>query len=182
MLEKRGLSALQSVDAYRRLFGFPVIDYYKRVGFDFDKEPFETLAAEFIALYHADSNAGLFPQAPEILDRFQRGGIRQIILSASEINNLTTQIKPFGIGGYFDEVLGISNVFATGKIEIGKSYMERAQPRKAVLIGDTLHDKEVADKLGVDCVLIAKGHQGKESLVSCGANVLDCLSELKILL
>ena len=183
MLAKRGLPMLRSVDEYRRVFGFPVIDYYRRVGFDFDKEPFEILAAEFIELYHAENTVPLFPNAKEILAGFRRRGIRQIILSASEIGNLTAQIEPFGIADYFDEILGISNVFAASKAELGKSYTERARPARAVLIGDTLHDQEVADALGVDCIIVANGHQSKESLVECGAVTVDCLSDItKILL
>ena len=93
MLEKRGLPTLDSVEMYHRVFGFPVKDYYKRIGFDFEKEPFEMLAEEFIELYHNNVNSvSLFPGAREILADFQLNNIRQIILSASELGNLILEV------------------------------------------------------------------------------------------
>ena len=178
MLKKRGLSALDA-KTYRRIFGFPIIDYYRRAGFDFDKEPFEKLAVEYIELYHSEeSNALLFQGAEEMLAAFQRQGIRQVILSASETGNLLSQMKPFGIRSYFDEILGVSDILGGGKIEAGREYILRARPERAVLIGDTVHDKEVADALGADCILIAAGHQSKETLTASGAPVVDCLADI----
>ena len=37
LLERRSLRIIESEEAYRELFDFPVIDYYKRLGFDFEK-------------------------------------------------------------------------------------------------------------------------------------------------
>ena len=47
MLANRDLKPLGSVSEYRNVFCFPIIEYYKNVGFDFEKEPFETLAEEY---------------------------------------------------------------------------------------------------------------------------------------
>jgi phosphoglycolate phosphatase len=133
MLKKRGLPTLNSVEAYHRVFGFPVIDYYRRVGFDFEKEPFEKLAIEYIELYHdIKSDALLFPEAKEVLADFQNKGIHQIILSASEMKNLLSQMEPFEVDSFFDEVLGIPDIFATSKIDLGKAYIKRTQPERAV--------------------------------------------------
>ena len=33
------------------VFTFPVRDYYKKLGFDFDKEPFEIAGDEFVSYY-----------------------------------------------------------------------------------------------------------------------------------
>ena len=179
MLKKRDLPTLDSVEDYHKVFGFPVRDYYLRVGFDFDQEPFKDLAVEYIELYHGKTaDALLFPDAEKILAGFQKDGIHQIILSASESRNLMLQMKPFGIEKYFDEILGISNIYAASKIDIGNDYIKRANPDKTVLIGDTVHDKEVADALGVDCILIANGHQSKEVLRSRGGIVLHHLVEI----
>ena len=183
MLKKRGLPVLDSVEAYHRVFGFPVIDYYRRVGFDFEKESFEKLAAEYIELYHdTKSEASLFAEAKETLAEFQNKGIHQIVLSASELKNLLSQMKPFDIYVFFDEVLGIPDIFATSKLDLGKAYIKRTQPERAVLIGDTKHDKEVADALGVECILVANGHQSKNALLSVNAIVLDSLADVKIIL
>ena len=182
MLEKRGLPIIDSITTYHHFFGFPVKDYYRRVGFDFEKEPFENLAVEYLELYHgSESNVPLFPKTEDVLSGIQQKGIHQVVLSASEMNNLLAQMKPFSnIEIYFEEILGISNILAESKIDIGKSYIERTKPPKAVLIGDTLHDKEVADALEIDCILIANGHQSKTSLLSSGAVVVDCILDIRI--
>ena len=178
MLGKRNLQTLNSIEAYYKVFGFPVIDYYRRVGFDFDKEPFEVLAEEYIELYHErECRMSLFKDAKDVLANLNEKGISQIILSASEQEMLNSQVKQFDIDSYFDEVLGISNIYAASKIDIGKAYIERIKPQKAILIGDTIHDKEVADALGVDCMLIANGHQNKGALISTGAVVKNSLWE-----
>jgi len=183
MLKKRGLPTLDSLEAYHNVFGFPVREYYSRVGYDFDREPYEALAVEYMSLYHGDDGgAGLFPNAGELLATLQKEGFRQVILSASETENLFSQIRICGVAPFFEEILGVSDIYARGKIEIGQAYMERAQPESAVLIGDTTHDKEVADALGADCILVANGHQSKKTLLPCGAAVVDHLAELKNLL
>ena len=50
MLKVRNLPEL-SLSTYRNVFTFPVIEYYKEVGFDFSKEDWEPVAMEFINLY-----------------------------------------------------------------------------------------------------------------------------------
>jgi len=45
--------------------------------------------------------------------------------------------------------------------------------KKALLIGDTLHDYEVAQALKVDCLLIAKGHQSEAILRTSAVPVLE---------
>ena len=47
-----------------------------------------------------------------------------------------------------------------------------------LLIGDSLHDLEVANELGIDCVLVANGHQSKERLLEKTSHILDKLSDL----
>ena len=51
MLERRGMPIL-SVDGYKSVFTFPVKDYYQKIGFDFQTEPFEVPASEFIVGYN----------------------------------------------------------------------------------------------------------------------------------
>lgn len=57
------------------------------------------------------------------------------------------KIGEFNISQYFDEMLGISDIYAKSKIHIGQEYMKKGNIKKAVLIGDTFHDYEVAHKL-----------------------------------
>ena len=64
LLEKRGLPDIESVDFYLDNFGFPIIDFYKKVGFDFTTEKYEDVAAEYATEYEKRlSTATLFSDA-----------------------------------------------------------------------------------------------------------------------
>ena len=52
LLKERNLPTL-TVEKYKDIFGFPVIDYYVKAGFDFEKEPFEIPAKQYVKLYAA---------------------------------------------------------------------------------------------------------------------------------
>jgi phosphoglycolate phosphatase len=47
-----------------------------------------------------------------------------------------------------------------------------------VLVGDTVHDFEVATAMGVGCVLVAAGHHARERLSACACPVVESLEEL----
>lgn len=176
LLKKRHLCPLEDIDAYRDIFGFPVIDYYRRAGFDFSAEPFEVAATEYIELYHSDnSRFRLFGGVPEILASIKEMGLRQAILSASEKNNLLSQVGLFGIEQYFDDIIGICDIYAGSKTDAGQKYIAQSgtDRSKTVMFGDTVHDHETAKALGVDCILIANGHQNRQKLLGCGVRVLD---------
>ena len=178
LLRDRNLPVMDSREAYHRVFGFPIKDYYRKLGFDFGKDPYEDLAVEWTALYYgADSTAALFPDVPDTLDAFAKAGLHQSVLSASELSHLTCHLEKFGIRHCFEEVLGISDIYAGSKIHLGKEYLSRVTPRRAILLGDTLHDKETADALHVDCILVARGHQCRAVLESAGCPVTDSLRE-----
>ena len=40
LLSRRGLPTV-SLERYREIFTFPIIDYYRKAGFDFSVEPYE---------------------------------------------------------------------------------------------------------------------------------------------
>ena len=51
-------------------------------------------------------------------------------------------------------------------------------PGQALMVGDTVHDWEVARALGVRCVLCSAGHQPAHTLRATGAAVISSLSQL----
>ncbi len=173
----RGLEPL-TPEKYKQIFTFPVRDYYQTAGFDFSKEPFEIPAMEFINAYHnLISKATLFAEVKSVLEQNRQNGLRQIILSAMEHDALVAMVKQFGIFEYFQAIQGINNHFAGGKIEQGKLLIAEhvINPETTVLIGDTLHDFEVAQALGVRCILVSYGHQHKARLKQAGAPIADSL-------
>ena len=180
MLRKRGKAPVPSLEEYRRIFGFPIKDYYERAGFDFGEENYETVADEYMALYRRDSmECRLFPGTRQVLSDFKHSGVRQVILSASQQDCLLEQIDRLKIRGAFDEVLALNHCLAYSKAELAEEWMEqnRLYGEDLLFIGDTLHDYEVSRRVGAPCLLVAAGHQDKERLLACGCPVTDDIGE-----
>mgnify|MGYP002546450752 FL=1 len=55
ILRKEKLPLVLDKSEYRKYFQFPVIEYYKKVGFDFEKTPFSVLAEEYMRYYQPHS-------------------------------------------------------------------------------------------------------------------------------
>ena len=181
LMAAHGLKPIETVDEYRALFGFPIIDYYVRMGFDFSKTPYSELAVEWVAYYNEESRkAHLAPAAKDALEGFRVRGLSQLILSATEKSMLQRQVRELGILSYFDGLLGLSNIHAYSKAEIGKAWKDAHRDAKALLIGDTDHDAEVARKMGIDCILVASGHQSRAQLQAC--NPLAVIGDLRDIL
>jgi len=184
MLKERKLPSLD-IDRYRNIFTFPVREYYLSLGFDFALEPFEIPAHQFIDLYrnHLPS-APLHSYTTEILDYFHQHNIKQVILSAMEQDFLIKTLEQKGIMKYFDRVCGITNHLADGKLDMAKELIGSigGTDQEIWLIGDTVHDFEVAQGLGIPCILIAQGHQSFVKLKDLDCLVLNEMEELKQLI
>src|SRR5262245_55468004 len=98
VLREHALPVL-SVPSYRETFGFPVIDYYRRLGFDFERTPFQQIGDRFIALYKTGllQNARLFEGVDELLREVRAEGMSQSILSAAHEGPLHEQVAHYGI-------------------------------------------------------------------------------------
>ena len=180
LLSAHGLPELPSRDAYRKVFGFPIEAYYRRIGFDFSVTSYEKLAVEWVDYYNEESkSAKINPDALTAWRFFDSFGCRQIILSATQTQMLRRQVASLGVSDLFSEVLGKDTVFATGKEEIAHAFRERNPDARILVLGDTDHDAAVADRMGADCVLLSCGHQGRVALEKTRAlAVADSLAEL----
>ncbi|MBP5511420.1 MAG: HAD family hydrolase [Kiritimatiellae bacterium] len=176
MLERRGLSALD-LPRYRDCFTFPVRGFYTDAGFRLEAEDWDALAREFHDLY-ARQEAYLFPDAASSLAELARTGIRQSILSVAEQSRIDAQVAAAGIAGVFERVAGVRDLNGVSKRETGRALLRdlQAHPETTLLIGDTLHDAEVADDLGISCVLVARGHQSEARLRGSGHSVFGDLA------
>lgn len=180
LLKARNLPAIDE-EKYARIFRFPVKEYYLEAGFDFTHEPFEIPAMEFIRIYNnRKMECRLQEGAINALESFKQMGCRQYLLSASETGILEEMTRHFGIDHYFDEIKGLDNHFAHGKGPLGLELLAsvKADRNTIVMIGDTCHDKEVADLLGVDSILCTNGHFPASRLAGCGTRLIHNLDAL----
>jgi len=180
MLKERDLPALD-LQRYREIFNFPVRDYYVSLGFDFWKEPFDIPAHQFIDLYRKNLHlAPLHDDARDTLDFFHCNHIQQVILSAMEQEFLADTLNSKGILQYFDKVAGITNHLGEGKLEMARELISclGRKPEEICLVGDTVHDYEVALGSGITCILIANGHQSYERLKTLNCLVLKEMKSL----
>lgn len=179
LLENNGYNTL-SLEKYREIFTFPVKDYYAAAGVDFTRNPFEVIGKEWADHYEIRRHeSDLFEQVETVLSRVKQLGIKQYILSAYVKKELLDIVEKHGLTGYFEEINGLEDVYAHSKLELGLSLVERLGDgkRSAVLVGDTLHDYEVAKQMGIDCILTASGHQSRQRLESAGVPVFDSIND-----
>ena len=165
MLKKRALPTIDTLDDYYRVFGFPIEDYYRRLGFDFEREPYDVLAHEWIDGYRSEErNVTLREGAHELLAFIQGQNKPMYILSATEEKMLKEQLRDLSVLPYFCEVFGRGDIYAYDKTAIAASLVAKFSNGKTLYIGDTDHDAESAVAMGADCFLVAGGHQSRELL------------------
>ncbi len=180
LLLRRGKPSLE-LDQYRRIFTFPVKEYYLAAGFNFQQEAFEIPALEFIQEYNLLLNeAALFDDVKSTLEYFSNQGARQFIVSAMEQQALLQSVHSHGLSAYFEEICGIEDHLAHSKVYRGKALINQAviNPARALFIGDTLHDYEVGRQLGLEVALISRGHQCHSRLKLNGNVVFEDLEQL----
>jgi phosphoglycolate phosphatase len=173
---KNGLT----IAKYRREFKFPIKEFYETLGFDFRESPYETFAQKFIDQYEArrfecDLHFGI----SVLLKKMQTYGIEHSLLSAYSEKSLKEALVHYDIIKYFQQIKGLDNHYAGGKIDEGLSLIKTldVDKSKVVLLGDTVHDKEVADIMGIDTILIKNGHQTEMKLNKMGCPVVSSISE-----
>ncbi len=180
MLKRRKMPVMNE-DRYRDIFTFPVKDYYSLLGFDFEAESFEKLSTEFIGEFNSRINRfRLHDGVPEVLNTFKRSGVGQSILSASQERELNQAVNKMDIRDYFISVAGLNDHYAKSKVKRGEELLCELglEPREVLLLGDTVHDYDVANAIGCRCMLIGNGHQSCRRIADCNAPVIKSVSEL----
>ena len=172
-LEEQGKEKI-TLDRYKDIFRFPIKEYYRLAGIDFDIESYESLSIKFIKKYQpASLKCGLYDAVIPTLKKLNEMNIKCYIISASEKNNLIEQCESYDIVKYFVYILGIENIHAKSKVDIAVNYINDKKLNKdeVLFIGDTLHDKEVADAMGVKSCLVSCGHQSVNVLKNANVNI-----------
>ena len=170
---------------YRAKFRHPVHEYYYDLGVT--AEDFPKIAKVWNKAYvDGFDTVPLTEGAAEAVRRFKEAGHKQVIISASQVDQLRAQVEHFPeLQGVFDEVLGLSNQLAVSKVHLAVDYLARTgeKAEDCVFLGDTTHDAETAAAIGCRCILIEGGHQERRVLDTAeNATVVGSLMEALALL
>lgn len=184
MLAHRGLPSV-SLPWYRDHFAFPARPFYAALGVDLAHEDWDALAREYHDAYLA-APKGLNAETRQALARMADAGVGQSIASALRQDYLDAETAAYGIRAYFTHVCGSDNLDGASKMA-GALRLKAQLPSAAriVVIGDSLHDKEVADALGVPVVFCGCGSHAAwrlRPLAPTGDTLLEAVSHaLRIL-
>jgi phosphoglycolate phosphatase len=166
LLAERALPAI-TTERYREEFGFPVRDFYLRLGFDLEREDYDRLSRTFIDRYlERLAGARAYGGAHDALRCVAKRSLEQSVLSAMEHSMLGDLLARYELDQPMRHVRGLADLRASSKVDIGRALLADLDlPTDAVVvIGDTLHDYETAAALGCRAVLVAHGHQSRARL------------------
>lgn len=159
----------------------PIIGFYRHI-LPPEELDFDDISAQFHSDYARHINeTKLAKGAHKLLHELKAAGVHQYIITANQIDECVDLVNKFDIYNCFDKILGARNTLAESKTQRAKNFFDslNINPNEAIFIGDTLHDLETANALGIDCVLVAYGHQGRKLLESHGAFTVENLDEVK---
>ncbi len=146
---------------YRRFFRMPIKDFYADIGFSFEQESFQSIAAEYVRLYDQRFDTTALTSGIErVLERIREKRIKQYIVSATNQTDLDFQVSDKGIAHYFAQIIGNDDYSVISKkekaIQLASAFHSNDE---IVFIGDMYHDYEVAKSIGATCFLYSNGHQ-----------------------
>lgn len=180
MLAARGMEPID-INRYKECISVPISGFYEKV-FDLSKEDYNEILRQYNEGYLRHlCDCGLTAGALDMLEFFEREGAKQAIVSSSNNEQLIANCKRYGVFEKFDAVLGAQGFKAESKIARAVEYLEKnnAEKGRVLVIGDLVHDAELACEIGADCVLLTSGHEHPERLFNSGAVVLNRLEEVK---
>ena len=162
MLARRGhVGPPVTLEFFRDHFAFPCRPFYDMIGMHVEDAEWDALAKEYHDLY-AEQPKALNRETIAVLERVKAAGAKQSIISALRQDLLDEVTARMGVAPYMECIYGVDNLDGASKLDRALELMSRIAPEigeqpDVVLIGDALHDKEVADALKVRCVLCGQG-------------------------
>ena len=154
---------LPSIDSnyYREHFTFPVNIFYAKLGLDIKKnyQHFSKLWNDYYQ-HEFSLQLPIRLEAKQVLEKITTLAIDQSILSASERGYLMTSLAKLNLANHFKYIYGNDGFIPEGKLKNAQKLVKKlAFPSKEILlIGDTDHDYDICQKLGLSCLIFQKGH------------------------
>ena len=170
-----------TLDDYYNYVETPIIGFYRHI-LPPEELNFEEISRDFHTDYAKRINeTALANGAYELLHSLKAQGVHQYIVTANIITEAKELISKFGIDDCIDVIIGADNTLAESKTQKARKLFDSLDINRndALFIGDTLHDLETANALGIDCILVSYGHQGRRLLEEHNAYVVDSISEIE---
>lgn len=180
LVSVRGHSPV-TLEQYRELYRHPVREMYERIGFDFEKHPFELVAREWHDVYRQRiPSVQLHGDSIEALEALRLRGSRQAVLSALPHSVLEESVASHGVEHYFEKIAGIAHERGDSKVREGRQLASLMGVSGAdiTIVGDSSHDAEVARDLSAHCILVARGGESRSRLEKNGFPVVDSFATL----
>ncbi len=179
MLDKMNKKPI-TIEDYYKYVDTPIINFYKHILTD-DELDFPKISSDFHEFYNSHlSDTPLVKDAKFVLNELKRKGANQFIITATKESSAKELTKQYGISEFFNNIIGADDFSAGSKIERAVKFFTENNivANETVFIGDTLHDLETANHLGIDCILVTYGHQGEELVNLSGTTVCQSLKDV----
>ena len=162
-------------------FSFPVDNFYRKISLPHNGAEFEEISKKFIFRYREKwKKCSLQKNTLDILRHFESLNIKQIILSAGNQYDVEKFIKYYGLDFFFEQILGTDNIKAEGKVELAMNFFSKSdyKAEEILIVGDTLHDLEIGNKIGCMTILSSMGHNSKSFLAGFHDHLIDDLRDI----
>ncbi len=170
-----------SLKQYRETFFFPVAQFYQTLGLPSSGPQYKKLAGDYIRAYRGRfKECELNRGAVETLSALSDLGVSQSILSAGEQQDVENFVSFYQLDRWIGLIDGADNIEASGKGERASAHLSRLgfDKKEVLLVGDTLHDLDVANLLGCPTLLFSGGHADELRLIQSTDQIIRSLYEV----
>ena len=93
---------------------------------------------------------------------------------------LQKMVASHKIDHYFSKISGIEDHYASGKVDNARKLIAGLEGHSGelIMIGDTIHDHEVGEELGIRVILVSRGHQSEDRLRTTDREVVHHFREV----
>ncbi|GEM_PF-235060 len=174
ILEERGHSKV-SKEKFLELYELPWSNFYKKQGLPFDVDTEYSSWKRIFPKHY--SKLKLFPRAKETLQWLKERGKKIIVLSSHNAELVKEEIEQFGLGGIID-AFDAGNNNKMQKIDaLLKEHC--IKKKETVYLGDTAHDIETAQFVGVKSIAVLGGFENRGKLEKAKPDyILEKISDL----
>ncbi len=171
---------LITLEQYYTYVETPIIGFYRHILTE-DELDFPLISKSFHESYNRRiKETELADNAINVLRTLKNNGAKQYIITATKEESAKKLTIDYNVNEFFDGIFGADNTLAESKVERALNFFRNnnINPQDTVFIGDSLHDLETANALGVDCILVTYGHQGRKIIENSGTVTADSLNDV----